>query len=152
MRSTRSPADPGVATANTEDGGCRSWVRARLREEEGAATAEFTMVATLLVLLTLAVMQLTTYVHVRNTLIDAASAGARFGALHDRTAEDGVERTRSLIASSAAADHAQDVSYAYVDTAEGRTLRITVRSGVPLVGLGPGVGTLEVQGRAYDFE
>lgn len=126
--------------------------RRALSEERGAATAEFVMVATLLVVLTLGVVQLTTYVHVRNTLIDAASSGARFGALHDRTAEDGVARTRTLIESSIAADHAGDVSYTYVDSAQGRTLRITVRASVPLFGLGPGVGDLQVQGRAYEFE
>ncbi|MDZ5076038.1 TadE/TadG family type IV pilus assembly protein [Nesterenkonia sp. HG001] len=132
--------------------GGRVECRSLLREERGAATAEFTMVATLLVLLTLAVIQLMTFVHVRNTLIDAASSGARFGALHDRTAEDGVERTRSLIASSIAGDHAGDVTYTYVDEEEGRTLRITVRAGVPLMGIGPGLGMLEVQGRAYAFD
>lgn len=133
-------------------GGERAERRHGLHEERGAATAEFTMVAALLVLLTLAVIQLTTFVHVRNTLIDAASTGARFGALHDRTAEDGVDRTRSLIASSVAEDHAEEVSYTYLEAEEGRTLRITVRAGVPLMGIGPGMGTLEVQGRAYEFD
>ncbi|GAB3188266.1 TadE/TadG family type IV pilus assembly protein [Nesterenkonia suensis] len=142
-----------MRTTGTPGAGQQSpWRGARLQEERGAATAEFTMVAVLLIVLTLAVIQLTTFVHVRNAVIDAASQGARFGALHDRTAEDGVARTQSLIRSSVAVGHADQVSYSYVEEEEGRTLRITVRAAVPLMGIGPGVGTLEVQGRAYEFE
>ncbi len=51
------------------------------------------MVAALLALLFVLTLQLAVLVHVRNTLIDAASTGARFGALDDRSAEDGVART-----------------------------------------------------------
>jgi len=110
------------------------------------------MVAALLVVLTLTVIQVASFIHVRNTLIDAASTGARFGVLHDRTAEDGVSRTRDLIASSIAADHAQDVTFEHFDAVDGRTLRITVRAQVPLMGIGPGVGELKVQGRAHDMD
>lgn len=110
------------------------------------------MVTSLLIILTLAVIQLTSFVHVRNTLIDAASTGARFGVLHDRTAEDGAARTRELVSSSIAGNHAEDVSYEHLDTEEGRILRITVRAQVPLMGIGPGVGALEVHGRAHEID
>ena len=82
------------------------------------------MVAALLVVLTLTVIQVASFIHVRNTLIDAASTGARFGVLHDRTAEDGVSRTRDLIASSIAADHAQDVTFEHFDAVDGLLERV----------------------------
>lgn len=124
----------------------------RAAEDRGAATAEFAMVSALLVLLSFAILQLTLMVHVRNTLIDAASTGARFGVLEDRTASDGVQRTQDLIESSISARYAQGVGYEYVPEPEGQTLRITVQAQVPVLGLFPGVGSLEVTGSAYDFE
>ncbi|MDR8020208.1 TadE family protein [Nesterenkonia aerolata] len=120
--------------------------------ETGAATAEFTMVAAVLVLLTVTIIQLAVFVHVRNTLIDAASTGARFGALQDRGPEDGVQRTRDLISQSLADEHAEEVSYEYLGDEGERTLRVTVRSQVPVLGIGPGVGSVEVTGSAYEFE
>lgn len=121
------------------------------REERGAATAEFTMVAALLTLLFLAVVQFAGMIHIRNTLIDAASSGARFGALDDRSAEDGLARTEQLIASSISARYAEDISYEYLEEPEGRVLRITVRASVPVLAVLPGVGELEVTGSAYEF-
>ena len=110
------------------------------------------MIAGLLLALCLAVVQIAGMIHVRNTLIDAASSGARFGALQDRTADDGLARTRELIGSSVSARYAEDVSYDYLDTAEGRTLRITVRAQYPVLGVLGGLGELEVSGSAYEFE
>lgn len=110
------------------------------------------MIAALLVGLCLAVVQIAGMVHVRNTLIDAASTGARFGALQDRTAEDGVARTQELIANSISANYADGVSYDYQSVAEGRTLRISVQSQYPILGVFGGLGTLEVSGSAYEFD
>lgn len=110
------------------------------------------MVSALLVLLSFAILQLTLMVHVRNTLIDAASTGARFGVLQDRTAGDGVQRTQALIESSISSRYAQTVSYDYVVQPEGQTLQITVQAQVPVLGLFPGLGSLEVTGSAYDFD
>lgn len=123
-----------------------------MRQERGAATAEFVMVSALLVLLAVLIIQLALFIHVRNTLIDAASAGARLGVLHDRTPEDGVQRTAELIGGSVSAEHAEDISYAYVPSGEGQMLRITVRSQVPLLGTSLGAGELEVSGSAYEFD
>ncbi len=110
------------------------------------------MVSSLLVVLTFAIIQLTLLVHVRNTLIDAASTGARFGVLEDRTAQDGVSRTQALIQSSITSRYAQGVNYQYETQIEGRILTITVQAQVPVLGLLPGVGQLEVTGGAYEFE
>ncbi len=123
-----------------------------MKEERGAATAEFVMVSALLVLLTLLIVQLALFVHVRNTLTDAASAGARLGVLHDRTGQDGAQRTAELISGSVALQHAEDISYEYVPSGEGRMLRVTVRTQVPLLGTYLGAGELEVTGSAYEFD
>lgn len=110
------------------------------------------MVAGLLLALCLAVMQIAGMVHVRNSLIDAASTGARFGALQDRSPADGLSRTRELISSSVSAQYAEDLSYDYIDSDQGRTLRITVRAQYPVLGVLGGVGELEVSGSAYEFD
>ncbi|WP_328821917.1 TadE/TadG family type IV pilus assembly protein [Nesterenkonia haasae] len=123
-----------------------------MSDERGSATAEFTMVAALLSLLFLAVLQIAGMIHVRNTLIDAASTGARFGALADRSAEDGVARAERLISGSVSERYAQEVTYEYIDETEGRTLRITVNARIPVLVVGPGVGELELTGSAYEFE
>ena len=109
------------------------------------------MIAALLVALSLAVVQIAGMVHVRNTLIDAASTGARFAALHDRTAEDGVERTRALIASSISDRYARDIRYDYRSAEDGRVVRITVRAQYPVLGIFGGVGEMEVTGSAYEY-
>ncbi|GAA1454455.1 TadE/TadG family type IV pilus assembly protein [Nesterenkonia lacusekhoensis] len=124
----------------------------RSADERGAATAEFVMVSALLVLLTMLILQLAFLVHVRNTLIDAASTGARLGVLHDRTPQDGAQRTAELISGSITEAHAEDISYEYVPAGEGRSLRITVRTQVPLLGPYLGAGALEVSGNAYEFD
>lgn len=144
MRSIRSHAELTGAPQAARD--------RRAEAEQGAATAEFAMVSALLVLLSFAILQLTLMIHVRNTLIDAASTGARFGVLEDRTAADGVQRTQDLIESSISSRYAGAVGYEYLAQAEGQTLRITVQAQVPVLGLFPGVGRLEVTGSAYDFE
>ena len=52
-----------------------------LRDEEGSAVAEFSLVGVLLTALLLAVVQLALALHVRNTVLDAAAEGARYAAL-----------------------------------------------------------------------
>ncbi|GAA4922269.1 hypothetical protein GCM10025777_41600 [Membranihabitans marinus] len=110
------------------------------------------MVAGLLVMLCLIVIQFAGMIHVRNTLIDAASTGARFGALADRTAEDGVERTHQLITSAVSGRYVQDISHSYSsENGEGRILEIRVRAQVPVLGVLGGLGEVEVSGSAYEF-
>jgi hypothetical protein len=107
---------------------------------------DFVMVGALVTLLFLSILQLALVLHVRNTLIDAAASGARYGTLADRTPADGAERTAELIRVALNDAWAEDVSYA--ETTEGgvRMLRVTVRAPLPVLGfLGPS-GGLEVSG------
>lgn len=102
----------------------------------------------LLVTLVLAVMQLGLALHVRNTTLDAAAEGARYAALADTGIESGAARTRELIGSAIAESYASDVT-AVEELQHGvPTIVVTVRTGIPIVGLISIPGTMEVAGRA----
>ncbi|CEA08632.1 hypothetical protein BN1051_01989 [Arthrobacter saudimassiliensis] len=106
------------------------------------------MVAALLTMVFAAVLQLALVMHVRNTLVDAASSGARYGALADRTPEDGAQRTRDLIGATLGDGYSREVSYAEQYSEGQRLLQIRVQAPLPVAGLlGPG-GVLEVTGHA----
>jgi len=119
----------------------------RARDETGSAPTEFVMVSGLLVLLALGVLQLGLALHVRNTLVDAAAEGARFGALADNTALDGADRARDLITAALGEQYAQDVSTSAGSYLGVPALVVTVRAPLPLVGL-LGPTALEVAGHA----
>lgn len=109
---------------------------------------DFVLVGALVSLMFMAVIQLALVLHVRNTLIDAAAAGARYGTLSDRSPEDGVERTSTLIEGTLGRRYALDVSSAEVTVQDTRLLEITVRAPLPVIGLiGPREG-IEVTGHA----
>ncbi|HAY87138.1 MAG TPA: pilus assembly protein TadE, partial [Micrococcus luteus] len=82
----------------------------RWRDDRGAAVAESTMVMTLVVLLFAALLQAGVVIHTRNVMIDAASAGARYGALADRNPEDGVQRARELLSTGVPGQSGADVA------------------------------------------
>ncbi|WP_184737011.1 TadE family protein [Arthrobacter sp. AZCC_0090] len=116
--------------------------------ERGSAVVDFVLVGGLLTVFFLAIIQLTLVVHVRNTLIDAASSGARYGTLADRTAADARERTADLIGTSLNAEFAQDISTSEASFQGLRTLEVTVRAPLPVIGLIGSVPALEVRGHA----
>ena len=122
--------------------------RGREAGEGGSAVVEFTLVASLLAVLFLAVLQVGVALHVRNTLVAAAAEGARYGADADRTPSDGAQRTRELVATSLSDAYTRDVSAGY-ETVDGiETVVVQVRAPLPLLGLvGPG-GELVVRGHA----
>jgi len=106
------------------------------------------MIGALLTLMFMAIVQLTLVLHVRNTLVDAAASGARYGTLADRTAMDAEARTSELIETALNGDFAADVTTAERNLEGIRALEVTVRAPMPVVGLiGPG-GVMEVTGHA----
>lgn len=107
---------------------------------------DFVLVGALLTLLFMSIIQLALVLHVRNTLIDAAASGARYGTLADRTPADGAQRTADLIRVALNDSLAEDVSYAETTHGGVRTLQITVRAPLPVVGLLGPSGGLEVTG------
>lgn len=109
---------------------------------------DFVLVGALLTLFFLSIVQLMLVLHVRNTLIDAAASGARYGALADRTPLDAKARAEELAGRSLNGDFARDVTSIQVSVDGIQTLEVTVRAPMPVVGLlGPG-GLLEVKGHA----
>ena len=116
--------------------------------ERGSASVDFVLVGGVLTLIFVSIMQLTLVLHVRNTLIDAAGSGARYGTLADRGAADARERTVALISAALTGDYAQDVHVEEVVRSGVRTLRVTVRAPLPALGLVGPRGALEVHGHA----
>jgi len=119
-----------------------------LRDQRGSAPAEFAMVGALLTVLTLSVLQLGLALHIRNTVSDAASEGARFAALADNRLGDGVRRTEELITSALGAGYATDVRAEYGTYLGHPASIVTVRAPLPLIGLAGIDGGLEVVGHA----
>lgn len=118
------------------------------RKEQGSAVVDFVLVGGLLTMFFLAVIQLALVLHVRNTLIDAAASGARYGTLADRGAADAEERSRALIATALNPGFAEQVSTSEVTVQGLRTLEVTVRAPMPVIGLIGPRDLLEVKGHA----
>ncbi|AXJ11979.1 pilus assembly protein TadE [Arthrobacter sp. PM3] len=96
----------------------------------------------------LAIVQLALAQHVRNTLIDAAASGARYGTLADRGSPDARDRTVQLITAALTPEFARDVETRETTYQGIRTLEVTVRAPLPVVGfIGP-QALLEVKGHA----
>jgi len=117
-------------------------------DEGGSAVVDFVMVGSLLTMFFLAIIQLTLILHVRNTLIDAAASGARYGTLADRGASDAAERAEDLIGTALNDDFAQDIRTSEVSFQGFRTLEVTIRAPMPVIGLIGPRGMLEVRGHA----
>lgn len=109
---------------------------------------DFVLVSSLLTVLFLALVQLALVLHVRNTVTDAASSGARYGTLADRTPADARERTASLIASALGPDYAQQVATSVQSINGVAVLTVTVTSPLPVMGLLGPSRSLEVSGHA----
>ena len=124
----------------------------REHPDAGNAVAEYVMVLALAILLFGMILQVGFALHVRNTLIDAAAAGARFASLADRTDEDGVERTRGIIAGTVGEAYAQDISVSRTSVGQLPAVEIHVVAPLPVVAsLGP-PASLEVSGHAVDMD
>ena len=116
--------------------------------EHGAAVVDFVLVGALLTMFFVSIIQLALILHVRNTLIDAAASGARYGTRADRSADDARRRAGELIGTALNADFARDIQTREVVFQGLRTLEVTVRAPLPVIGLiGPREG-LEVTGHA----
>jgi hypothetical protein len=93
------------------------------------------LVGTLATLVFVGVVQLAVILHVRNTLIDCAAEGARYGALADRVPADGARRAVALIGADLSPRYAGDVT-AGEETVDGLpTVVVRVRAPLPVLGL-----------------
>lgn len=118
---------------------------ARLRSDEGVAPVEFALVAPLLLLVALAVLQLTLLLHVRSVAIGAASEGARLAAMGDPTL--GRERTLAILDSSIAGTAIRDAVVRVDLSGPVAVTAVDVTLDVPLVGL-LGPIAMTISGRA----
>ena len=116
--------------------------------ERGSAVVDFVLVGGLLTMFFLAIIQLALVLHIRNTLIDAAASGARYGTLADRSAEDARRRAGELIGTALNPDFAQDIQTREVTFQGLRTLEVTVKAPMPVIGLIGPRDMLEVKGHA----
>jgi Flp pilus assembly protein TadG len=116
--------------------------------ERGAAVVDFVLIGALVTLFFMAIIQLTLVLHVRNTLIDAAASGARYGTLADRTDVDARDRTAQLISVALSPDFATDVTTSETSYQGVATLEVTVRAPLPVLGLIGPRESLEVKGHA----
>lgn len=124
----------------------RAWLPA-LRSERGNATVDFALITPLLLMVALAVIQLTMVLYVRMTLTSAAAEGARAAALAGSSAAAGEQRARDLVAGTLAADVVEGVSVRK-EMADGLSvLTVSIDARLPLLGL-LGPSTLTVSGRA----
>lgn len=119
-----------------------------LRDETGSSPAEFVMVGVLLTALTLGVLQFGFAVYVRNVVHDAAVEGAFYGALADRTPEDGADRTRAIISRTVGDSFAQSVAGYETHELGYATVRIDVAATVPVAGLWGVPRAMQVSGQA----
>jgi len=120
--------------------------------DAGNAVAEYVMVLALAIVLFGLILQVGFALHVRNTLIDAAAAGARYASLADRTDEDGIARTRGIITDTVGARYARDISVSRTSVGSLPAVEIRVVSPLPVVAtLGP-PRALEVSGHAVNMD
>ncbi|WP_280798229.1 TadE/TadG family type IV pilus assembly protein [Aurantimicrobium minutum] len=117
-------------------------------EESGSAVVEFVFVGILLTFLTLGVLQLGLALHVRNTIQDAASEGARWGALIDSTPAEGAQRTKELITTAVGEQYARNISVSSQQWLGTPATVITVKAPLPVIGLWGPATSLEVSGHA----
>lgn len=103
----------------------------------------------LVVILSLAAFQVGFSLYVRNTLIENAAEGARYGARADATPAMGAQRATELIRASLADKYASNVSATTEIEGGAQVVKVTVRAPLPIVGpFGPSQ-SLTASGRAY---
>ncbi len=114
--------------------------RVDVRDDTGSAVAEFALVGALLALVFAAILQFGLALHVRNTVTDAAMAGARQASLADQSPEDGAELTRELIAAGIGSSYSADVSVRSEPDGPRSLVVVHARVPVPMLGLlGPAI-------------
>jgi len=108
---------------------------------------EFALVAPLLLLLALAVLQLSLALHVRSVMIAAATEGARLAALAGGDEQAGRARTERILAESIAGTALRGTSVRIDRSGPVAVAAVDVTADLPLIGL-LGPTPLTVTGRA----
>lgn len=125
----------------------QSPLRVRSRDS-GAAVVDFVLVGALVTVIFVAMLQLALVLHVRNTMADAASSAARYGALGDRTAEDARARAILLMDGALGPSYVQDVTVSVKNQGGLDLLEVSINAPLPLLGLFGPTRSLEMTGHA----
>ena len=113
-----------------------------------AAVAEFALIASLLALILAGALQIGLVIHVRNTVIDSAIAGARQASLADQTPRDGQKLTRDLIRVSVGERYAQKVTVSTSKHGAVEIVEVQVTTPLPVLGLWGPAEVWELRGRS----
>lgn len=120
----------------------------RLRaDDRGSAVVGFALIAPLLLALALAVVQVALTMHVRTTLVSAATEGARAAATAGSTAAIGEHRTRMLLERTLAGELVESVDVRAEVHRGARLVAVEVGARLPLLGL-LGPASMTVVGHA----
>ena len=118
------------------------------RSDAGSAVAEFALIASLLALILAGALQIGLVIHVRNTVIDSAIAGARQASLADQTPRDGQKLTRDLIRVSVGERYAQKVTVSTSKHGAVEIVEVQVTTPLPVLGLLGPAEVWELRGRS----
>jgi Flp pilus assembly protein TadG len=111
---------------------------------------DFVLVLVVLIPLFLGILQVALVLHVRNTLVSAASEGARYGATADRDLADAEAKTRDQIAGAVSGEFARNITARSVSVGGAPGVEVRVDATVPALGIGgPGI-SLSVTGHAVE--
>lgn len=126
--------------------------QSRQHNERGAAIPEFVLVLLVLVPLVFAIAHIALVLHVRNTMVAAASDGARSAASLGAGPADATARSREVIRTTLA-DRFADSVVARVSHVDGvAAIEVQIKGSVPPLGLwGPAV-EVEATGHAVRQE
>lgn len=128
--------------------GAASVTAADERSDAGSAVAEFALIASLLALILAGALQIGLVIHVRNTVIDSAIAGARQASLADQTPRDGQKLTRDLIRVSVGERYAQKVTVSTSKHGAVEIVEVQVTTPLPVLGLWGPAEVWELRGRS----
>ena len=116
--------------------------------DSGSAVAEFALVASLLALILAGALQIGLVIHVRNTVIDSAIAGARQASLADQSPRDGQRLTADLIRVSIGERYAQKVTVSTSRRGQVEIVDVSVSTPLPVLGLWGPAEAWQLHGRS----
>lgn len=116
--------------------------------DSGSAIAEFALIASLLALVLAGALQIGLVIHVRNTVIDSAIAGARQASLADQSPRDGQRLASDLIRVSVGERYAEKVTVTTSRRGQVEIVEVRVTTPLPVIGLWGPAEVWELRGRS----
>ena len=120
--------------------------------EDGAAVVEFVLVGVLVVTLFMGIFQVGLYLHMRNVVVASLAEGAREAANADSDCDDGVARTRDLVAQAVGRTVADGLVFDCDLVDRDGIALVSIRARGPLPLLFPPVGSVSLDATAHAIE